>query len=485
MSISNSLSNALSGLTAAARAAEIVSSNVSNATTDGYGRRVLETSSATVGGRGAGVEIVGVRRDVDPQIVADRRLADSGVAAAQVTADFYNDLQAAMGLPDAGDSFVSRVSKLESSLIEATSRPDSDMRLAEVVTAAKDLVGKLASVTDAIQLSRSRADQRIAQNVETLNSNLANIADLNGQIRLLAASGRDASGLMDQRAVLIDKVAEIVPVRLVEQEFGQVAVFSTNGAGLVNGTAAEFGFTPVGQIVPEMTLTSGALSGLTLNGQPLSTSGEYAPLAGGGLAALFDLRDGLAVEAQRELDAVARDLIERFQDPAIDPTRIVGDAGLITDNGGVFDPVNEVGLAARLQVNALIDPDQGGALWRLRDGLGASAPGSVGDSTLLMTLSDALTDTRSTASGRFAGGTRSMSGLGAEVLSFAASELQSARSAESFANAKGATLRQAELEGGVDIDQEMQMLLQVERAYAANARVVQTMDELLDTLLRI
>jgi hypothetical protein len=39
MSISGAVANALSGLTASARSAEVISSNIANAMTDGYGRR--------------------------------------------------------------------------------------------------------------------------------------------------------------------------------------------------------------------------------------------------------------------------------------------------------------------------------------------------------------------------------------------------------------------------------------------------------------
>ena len=42
-----------------------------------------------------------------------------------------------------------------------------------------------------------------------------------------------------------------------------------------------------------------------------------------------------------------------------------------------------------------------------------------------------------------------------------------------------------ELQGGVDTDREMQDLLQIEKAYAANAKVIQTVDEMLDLLLGI
>ena len=38
---------------------------------------------------------------------------------------------------------------------------------------------------------------------------------------------------------------------------------------------------------------------------------------------------------------------------------------------------------------------------------------------------------------------------------------------------------------GVDTDQEMQTLLLVERAYAANARVIQTAQAMIDTLMEL
>ena len=120
-----------------------------------------------------------------------------------------------------------------------------------------------------------------------------------------------------------------------------------------------------------------------MNGLEIPTSGRNAPLAGGTLAAAFDVRDGLAVEAQTRLDAVARDFVERFQDPSVDTTLGLGDAGLFTDDGAAFDPSNETGLSGRIEVNALVVPASGGALWRLRDGLGAAAEGPVGENALL------------------------------------------------------------------------------------------------------
>jgi hypothetical protein len=49
MTISGALSNALSGLRAAGRGAEVVSSNISNALTPGYARRELSLVSSSIG----------------------------------------------------------------------------------------------------------------------------------------------------------------------------------------------------------------------------------------------------------------------------------------------------------------------------------------------------------------------------------------------------------------------------------------------------
>jgi flagellar hook-associated protein 1 FlgK len=46
-------------------------------------------------------------------------------------------------------------------------------------------------------------------------------------------------------------------------------------------------------------------------------------------------------------------------------------------------------------------------------------------------------------------------------------------------------LKTAELATGVDSDQELQNLLRIEQAYAANARVLQTIDAMMQRLMEL
>jgi flagellar hook-associated protein 1 FlgK len=212
-------------------------------------------------------------------------------------------------------------------------------------------------------------------------------------------------------------------------------------------------------------------------------SGDGGVLGGGTLGALVAIRDDLAPAAQAQLDAVARDLVERFESPAVDPTLAPGQPGLFTDRGAPFDPLTEEGLSGRIALSALVDPAAGGQLWRLRDGFGAAQPGNVGDAALLNALGSALSAAKPPASGSFIGAARSASGLAADLLSGFSGARQQAEARESYSGARHDALKEMQLAQGVDTDAEMQTLLLVEQAYSANARVIKTIDELIQQLI--
>jgi flagellar hook-associated protein 1 FlgK len=485
MSFSTALTNALSGLTATSRAVEIVSTNVANALTEGYAPRELSLSSRSAGGEGAGVQVDGVRRRVDIPLLLERRAAQAAADGANTRADGLQRIETVFGDPTEPGSLAGRIATLEASLVTAASAPESVTRLDAVAAAARDVAGKVRSISGEIQSVRREADAGIARDVGMLNDSLRQIAELDGLIFRLGNGGRDVTALQDQRQAAVDRIAGIVPVRQVDRDGGKIALFTEGGAILYDGRPAELGFTAHPWIEPHLTLAGGDLSGLTLNGVAITTGGDWSPIRGGSLAARFDLRDQLAPEAQSALDGVARDLVERFQDPALDATLGPADAGLFTDSGLAFLPADTIGLSGRLTLNAAVDPAAGGASWRLRDGLGAAAPGDGGDSRLLLALGDRLAEARAPVSGPLAGVSRGVAGLAADLLSSAATGRQLAERTASFDAARLDGLREQELRGGVDTDEQMRQLLLLEQAYAANARVIETLDTLMQSLLRI
>lgn len=482
MGLSTTLANALTGLNAAARGAEVVSSNVANALTPGYARRELQLSSLALGGAGSGVRVDDVTRAVNRALLADRRLADADMSNASARTGFLKSTEEAIGMPGDSVSLSDAISRLDQALVEAASRPDSEARLQTVVAAFEDIADKLSSTTAMLQQTRMEADRQIQLLTDELNSSLAEVDRLNASILAARSSNRDAGGLMDERQRLVDRIAEIVPVRELQRDHDQIALFTTGGAILLEGNPARIGFTASGVITADRTLAAGDLSGLTVNGQPIQSSDD-GQLGGGLLGAQLAIRDELAPAAQANLDALARNLTERFAAPGVDPTLAPGAPGLLTDAGGTFTPANEAGLAGRLAVNAAVDPGQGGAVWRLRDGLGAATPGDAGNAGLLLALKGALDQTSQPASGTFSGAARSASGLAADLLSQVASDRLLSETRGGSIAARQSSLAETLLQDGVDTDAELQNLLMIEQAYSANARVIKTVDDLLQQLI--
>ena len=484
MTISGALNNAMTGLRAAGRATQVVSSNLSNVLTEGYGVRSLELSSQSMGGLG-GVRIDGITRNVDPALISDRQMASAAYANQRTTLDFMSTLDRLIGTPDQVGALTQQISAFETSLITAASRPDAPDRLATAVNSARDLATAINRGSTGIQEQRTQADRSIAEQVTRLNSALSELQTLNGQITKAQMRGADDASFKDFQQKLVDEISIIVPVKTVPRPNGAIALFTSAGSVLLDGKAAEVGFDPVNLVGAGMSLEAGSLSGLTVNGVNVRTGPDNGALRGGSLSAQFEVRDYLAPQAQKQLDAVARDLIERFETLA--PTSPMGDPlpGLFTDNSNRFDALDEIGLAGRLSINQLVDPNRGGETWRLRDGLDAATPGEVGNATILQSLGDVMSVARQPASGDFGTGSLTAVNLSSSMISLFASDRTNNEQHLSFASVQLNELTQQELANGVDSDAELQRLILIEQAYAANARMIQTVDEMMQTLLRI
>ena len=482
MSISQAINNAITGLGASSRMAEVTSSNLSNALTEGYGRRVLEVSAASIGGQGAGVRIDGVVRLVDRALIADRRGADSDLSNAKTRNDMLIRLDRILGQADDPASLGARLADFESALIAAGADPGSEQLLTNAVSRLSAVTETMNAASRDIQTLRQEADTAIARDIDSLNAALVRVETLNADIAQSRINGLDPSGLIDERQRAIDTIATIVPVRELQRENGRVALMTPGGELLIDGPARQYGFQPVNTVTPDMTLASGGLFGITRDGVPLSLTDRVGRLAGGSLGASFQMRDDILVTAQTGLDQIAADLIARVEDPVTDPSRAAGTPSLLTNAGAILDPADIVGLSQRIAVNAALDPAVGGTVTRLRDGVGAAAPGPAGEAVQITRWLDALSARTSTLPGA-----AGLSAAGVIARYGDAIATRSYRSEEdlSFQTARRDRLSQAELGQGVDTDTELQNLLRIEQAYAANAKLIQAASAMIQTLMEI
>lgn len=485
MSLSNALSNAVSGIVAASRGTEVVASNLANALTPGFARRELLTSPRPHISAGGGVHVDGVVRVVRNSVLAQARVAGAETARTGTLASFHKNMADALGVPGQPGALSTLMADFDAALVGAAARADSETNLSRVIATAGDMARAFNEIGAGIQAERTAADRAIAGDIRALNENLEKVTQLNRQITVQLASGNDATALQDLRQTIIDAIAEIVPVKEISRDGGNIALFTTNGAVLLDGSKpVRFDFEASGPVSPQMQVGTPPLGRVSLNGVELS-AGQMAMLSGGRLEANFTIRDLDAPVVQARLDAAARDLYDRFADPALDPSIAAGAAGLFTDDGAAPLPGADGGLAQRLRVNTAVDPDQGGALWKLRDGIGAASAGPVGQSDLLDRMRLALSAGRLPSAPGISPILRTAAAVVADVTSAASVGRLTSEGARSAAAARGNAFEAMLRQDGVDSDKEMETLLSLERAYASNAKVLKAVDEMIQTILRL
>ena len=256
MSISSALSNALSGLRAASRAVDVTSDNVANALTPEFARRELTVSSLALNGYGSGVRVVGVDRAYDMVATRSRRDAESVASRENVAASAMSQALAAFGDPTTPGSLNAKMVAFDNAIIAAANEPSNSIRLEDAVRRAGDLTTKFNQVSATISQVRLDADAAIDADVKSLNSAISEIKDINLELRARALSNEDKSSLLDRQGALIDQVAEIVPVNVVQREYDQISLFTPSGGIILDNSigTATFGFTPATVISPGMTL---------------------------------------------------------------------------------------------------------------------------------------------------------------------------------------------------------------------------------------
>ncbi|MBL8930950.1 MAG: flagellar hook-associated protein FlgK [Kineosporiaceae bacterium] len=459
MSTFGTLNTAVTGLLASQRAMDTAGQNVVNANTPGYSRqRVLlsaigATPSASLhtGGKNpvGGVQVDGVIRIRDAFLEATRAAAGSrhqALSAQESTLSTTELLLAEpgpTGLQAGLDSFYAAWHELSLSPTDSASG-------SVVIERGGGLTDQLHTVGNGIANEWSSARTRLQQVVDQTNQAAEDLATLNTQIAAGTTAGRPVNELMDQRDTLVRKLADLIGGYAVPGQDGAVSV-SVNGITLVSGSTAQ-----------TLTLTGAGDIDNAVSSPPTITWGSVAVPVESGAAAgyLSALRTDLP-NLSASVDAVAVALRDAVNTVHTSGFTLAGAAG-----GAFFS-----GTTAR---NIAVVPTTPGQL---------AVAGSAGtvDGSVARQIGELSSDTTVST---VLGGTDGPSALWRKAATGLGTQLQSLKAAVA---AQGSVLDAAEdavnSDAGVNLDEEMTGMLLFQRAYQASARVISTIDEMLDTLI--
>jgi flagellar hook-associated protein 1 len=496
MSLSTAYNIINSAFVANAGQSAIISSNISNANTPNYAREIANLVTTATGG----VKIGSTTREANTalsdqvststsQAAYEQALSNSLSTLAQTVSDSASATSSA-GATANGNSPSAMLANLQAALATYDASPSNTSAGQAVVTAADGLVSSLNTGAAAVQSVREQADSDMNSSVNTINSLLNQFSSVNATIVSGLQNGADVSGAQDSRDSILTQLSQQIGISTVANPDGSMSIYTDSGVTLFQDTPRTVSFTP------SLTLTDG-MSGnaVTVDGVPITGAASPMALQSGALAGYANVRDNVAPQYGAQLDQIAGGLISAFaesdQTGGTAPTM----PGLFTFAGATGIPSTSAttGLASEIEVNANVDPSQGGNVNLLRDG-GIADPtnpaytynttGAASYTGRIQQLMSALTTTQSFGGATGLSTSDSLSDYANTSVSWLQSANQTASNQVDYQNALVSSASTALSNAtGVSLDTEMTNMLNIENSYTTTAKLLTTVTSMFTTLI--
>lgn len=483
--LSTALNYAVAGLRVTSAQTALVSRNISFANDPDYVRKQALLTTLP----GGAISVASYNRSADQRLL-DKLLATTSAAAGkQVGLDALARLSATIGDPESDGAITALVAKLQSSLQSYEADPSNISLGANAFSRASLLARGLNEASVAVQQVRAQADEDMAASVARINSLLEQFKVVNDAVVRGAGTAADLTDSLDQRDRILKQLSEEIGIRTITRANNDVAIYTDSGVTLFETSARSVTMARTGVFDAATTGNAVFVDGVKITGQP-----STMPARAGKLHALADIRDRIAVTYQTQLDEVARGLVEAFAES--DPSSANPDAtGLFTWSGGPGIPPSGIavtGLANLIRVNVLADPAQGGNPALIRDG-GFNGAAYVVNSTGVSGFQDRIAALvagfdadRAFDSSAQIGTLASLKVFSATASGWVEAKRQAGDQSLAFdvalkVRASEALLRKA----GVNIDEEMTAMLDLEKSYQASSKVIAAVDQMIRTLLDV
>ncbi|WP_134496202.1 flagellar hook-associated protein FlgK [Microvirga pakistanensis] len=476
MSLSVAYNTARSSLQASQSQMAVVSRNTAGASDPGYSRKigVLVTTG--------GAARVTVVRASDSALLNKMLETTSDAAMQKSLLEGLEKLSLTIGDPELDESPAARVGAMTDALRQYANAPDDNVLARGFVKAANDLATSLNQATASINLVRQETQVQIGDSVARINEILAKFKVANDEVMSGSALGRDVSDALDQRDYLIAQLSEEIGLTVVPRADNDVALYTDSGVPL---------FDRLPRAV-EIRKSDGAI---LIDDVPVTGSASPMPLNSGSLVGLVKIRDEVAVGYQRQLDELARGLIDAFKETDRSGGGAADKAGVFTYVGGpdllASGTPTLTGFASLLRVNDAIDPTKSptGAYEKIRDG-GinggdyASGDGTASFSTRLYELTAALQEDRNWDSSLGLGNKMTLQDFASSSAGWVEAKRQDASQQVAYRETLLAQASEA-LSNATDVnmDDETALMLQLEKSYSASAKLISVINQMLQTLL--
>ncbi|HOQ24286.1 MAG TPA: flagellar hook-associated protein FlgK [Bacillota bacterium] len=440
-------------------ALDITGHNIANANTEGYSRQVATFSatapytnpafnrSATAGQIGTGVEVAYITRMRD--MFVDLQIRQENHALGRWTARYENLHQLELiynepsetGIADALDQFWTALQDL-------ANRAENTSVRAVVQQRAIILTDSIRSVYEQVAQLQRDLNQEITTRVSEINALANQIADLNEQIGKVTSLGDQANDLMDQRELLVEKLSKLTNIEVTTDNVGRYNI-TISGKGLVYG-----------EKVTELYLDPD-LDRQGLVDVKWTDSKEKVQFKDGSVKGLLEVRDEDIEIYQKMINDMASSLINEMNAIHSAGYGLDGSTGIAFFSGSD---------ASNIRVNNEI----------LVDGrrIAAAIGDEPGEGQNALKMAALLKTPIMNA------GTTTYAAYYSSIISRLGVDAQKATTMKDNQEVLVGHLKdRQESVAGVSLDEEMANMIKFQHAYNAAARILTTLDAVLDTII--
>jgi flagellar hook-associated protein 1 FlgK len=448
--LDTSMSVAVQALMAEQGALNVTTNNIANVNTPGYSRQVATLNEGPtvpegnlVFGQGVTLEQYQSIRDQLLQLrIYDETQQQSGSQAqlnslTQIEGNFSDPSQ---GIGGALSAFFNSLSQLSTDPTNMSARQ-------QVLTAATNLTTAFHQSVSALQTIQSGLNQEIPQTVSQINNLTGQIAKLNAQVAQMQGLGQDPGSVQDQRDELIRQLSTLVNVSVTQTEHG-LTLTTANGVPLV----------VAGQSYVLQASNANGSESVLAQGQDITTQ-----IQGGQIAGTLHVRDQVIPSLLSQLDTLASQFATSLNAKQAAGFDLSGNAGQ-----SFFTGVSTVpGAAGSISV-AITDPSL----------VAASSDGSAGSNGNLAQMIAVRDQQLPSGSSPMDMYSNLVLQVGSDAANATADVNSGNLSLQQLTDQRSAT-------SGVSLDEETTNMIRFQRAYEAAARVVTTVDSMMQSLLNM
>lgn len=460
-------------LTAQRQGVEVAGHNLANVNNPAYARQRLrldasQTIATTVGPQGTGVEATGITQVRDTLLDRQIEVETSVTGSLEAQQRILQYTQAALGqqidrqssgangaataqAAGAQQGIAENLSDLFNAFQSASTNPTSLAERQVLLMKAQNLTGKFNQVDQRLADLRGSINDSITTDVANANQLIKQIAKLNDQITTVEkGSPGVANDLRDTRQQSVEALAKLIKVDVSADANGAVDL-SVGGLSLVSGN----------QAVETLQTYDAGGGQLLLRG---TTSGANITPTAGTLHGAIEVRDGAVRTLRDNLNSLASLLVTEVNNAHRNGFGLNGTTGADFFTGTS---------ATDIKVNQTLvnDPSTFQA---------SGTAGAAGDNQVALRLAQLADKTHPLINGQtFSQGyAQTVSALGQALASVNAGlNDQSA--------VQGMLGTQRDSNSGVSVDEEMTDLIKYRKAYEASAKLITTVEDMLDIVMNL